>query len=156
MKNQLVSLFFAIVVLTLASELTLAQPPGFPGQPQPPGYSDIYGPGRTVRWWDMGVIHAQKFIAIDVRLDVRGQFVNEIFLAAIDNHVGIKSAQARLSNGQMIDLNFLTGTLGRDQRAQVRLDYRNSLRIDTIYLTVESPNLIGSSSSLALQLGLAY
>ena len=156
MKNQLVSLFFALAVLTTASEITWAHPPGYPGQPQPPGYNDIYGPGRTVRWWDMGVIQAQKFMAIDVRLDVRGQFVNEIFLGAIDNHIGIKSAQARLANGQMIDLQFMRGTLRRDQRAQVRLDYRNSLRIDTIYLTIESPNLVGSRASLGIQLGLAY
>lgn len=130
--------------------------PGYPGNPQPPGYNDIYGPGRTVRWWDMGTVQAQKFIAVDVRLDVRGQFVNEIFLAAIDNHVGIKSAQARLANGQMIDLRYLVGTIQKGRQYQIRLDYNYSLRIDSLYLTIESPNLAGSRASLAIQLGLAY
>lgn len=130
--------------------------PGQPGNPQPPGYNDIYGPGRTVRWWDMGTVQAQKFVAIDVRLDVRGEFVNEIYLGAIGNHVGIKSASARLANGQMIDLNFLVGTIQKGRQYQIRLDYRNSLRIDSLYLTIESPNLAGSRASLAIQLGLAY
>lgn len=171
MKNPIRLMF--IVFVTLFATATYAgnfpwpgqpdqpnQPgqPGYPGQPQPPppGYNDIYGPGRTVRWWDMGIIQAQKFIAIDVRLDVRGQFVNEVFLAAIDNHIGIKSAQARLVNGQMIDLRYLVGTIRKGQQYQIRLDYNYSLRIDTIYLTVESPNLAGPRASLGIQLGLAY
>lgn len=130
--------------------------PGQPGYPQPPGYNDIYGPGRTVRWWDMGTVQAQKFVAVDVRIDARGEFVNEVFLAAIDNHIRIKAASARLANGQMIDLNYLTGTIERGRQYQIRLDYRNSLRVDSLYLTIESPNLAGSRASLAIQLGLAY
>ncbi len=124
--------------------------------PPPPGYNDIYGPGRTVRWQDMGVVQAQKFIAIDVNYDVRGQFVNELFLVALDNHIGIKSAQARLSNGQVIELRHLTGTVRKDQQLRLRLDYNYSLRIETLLLTIESPNLVGSRASLGLQLGLAY
>lgn len=130
--------------------------PGQPGQPGPPGYNDIYGPGRTVRWWDMGVVQALKFITVDVRLDVRGQFVNEIFLAAIDNHVRIRSAQGRLANGQLLDLRYLEGTISRGQRYQIRLDRYNSLRLDSIQLSIESPNLAGALGSLGIQLGLAY
>ena len=130
--------------------------PDQPGSPQPPGYNDIYGPGRTVRWWDMGTVQAQKFVAVDVRMDVRGEFVNEIYLAAIDNHIRIKAASARLANGQMIDLNYLVGTIEKGRQYQIRLDYRNSLRLDSLYLTIESPNLAGSRASLAIQLGLAY
>lgn len=129
--------------------------PGYP-QPQPPGYGDIYGPGRTVRWWDMGTVQAQKFVAVDVRIDARGEFVNEVYLAAIGNHIRIKAASARLANGQMIDLNYLVGTIDKNRQYQIRLDYRNSLRLDSLYLTIESPNLAGSRASLAIQLGLAY
>lgn len=129
--------------------------PRYP-QPQPPGYGDIYGPGRTVRWWDMGTVQAQKFVAVDVRIDVRGEFVNEVYLAAISNHIKIKAASARLANGQMIDLNYLVGTIEKNRQYQIRLDYRNSLRLDSLYLTIESPNLAGSRASLAIQLGLAY
>ncbi len=151
-------LFIAVSFATSAFAGNFPRPdqPGQPGYPQPPGYNDIYGPGRTVRWWDMGTVQAQKFIAIDVRMDVRGEFVNEVYLAAFDNHVRINAASARLANGQMIDLNYLVGTIERGRQYQVRLDYRNSLRVDSLYLTIESPNLAGSRASLAIQLGLAY
>ena len=104
----------------------------------------------------MGTVQAQKFVAVDVRMDVRGEFVNEVYLAAIGNHIRIKAASARLANGQMIDLNYLVGTIEKGRQYQIRLDYRNSLRLDSLYLTIESPNLAGSRASLAIQLGLAY
>ena len=154
---KILGLMFAVLAIVTTTHADNFPWPGQPGQqPPPPGYNDIYGPGRTVRWQDIGIIQAQKFIAIDVNINAHQQFVNEIFLVAIDNHIGIKSAQARLANGQMIDLRYLTGTLRKDQQMRFRLDYNYSLRIDTIYLTIESPNLAGSRASLGLQLGLAY
>lgn len=160
MKNNLSLLLLLIAVSfatsAFAGNFPWPNQPEQPGYPQPPGYGDIYGPGRTVRWWDMGTVQAQKFIAVDVRMDVRGEFVNEVYLAAIGNHVKIKSASARLANGQMIDLNYLVGTIEKNRQYQIRLDYRNSLRLDSLYLTIESPNLAGSRASLAIQLGLAY
>src|SRR3990167_8159820 len=98
---------FIVTTIAIATYADNYPWPSQPNQPPPPGYNDIYGPGRTVRWQDMGVIQAQKFIVLDIQLNARGQFVNEIFFAAIDNHIGIKSAQARLANGQMIDLRYL-------------------------------------------------
>jgi hypothetical protein len=134
----------------------------YPGNPYPsdpypaPGYSDIYGPNRTVRWQDMGSFRAQKFIETTIRLDARGQFVNELFLAAQDNEVRIHSAIARLVNGQVVDLRYLQGVIRRGQQLRQPLDYRNSLRVDTIELVIESSNLFGSRGTLNAQLGLAY
>lgn len=155
MKKILAPMFIVLAIATAAYADNYPSP-NQPSPPPPPGYSDIYGPGRTVRWQDMGVIQAQKFIALDVQLNAHGQFVNEIFFAAIDNHIGIKSARARLANGQMIDLGYLNGTIYRGQQLRFRLDYYYSLRIDSIYLTIESPNVVGARASLATQLGLAY
>ncbi|MEQ1723394.1 MAG: hypothetical protein ABL930_09480, partial [Pseudobdellovibrio sp.] len=137
----------------------------YPGQPYPnnpypappaPGYSDIYGPNRTVRWQDMGSFRAQKFVETTVRLDARGQFVNELFLVAQDNQVQIRSAVARLVNGQIVDLRYLQGVIRQGQQLRQPLDYRNSLRVDSIELVIESSNLIGSRGSLNVQLGLAF
>lgn len=154
--KKILGLMFIILATVTASYADNYPSPNQPNQPPPPGYNDIYGPGRTVRWQDMGVIQAQKFIALDVQLNAYGQFVNEIFFAAIDNHIGIKSARARLSNGQMIDLAYLNGTIYRGQQMRFRLDYYYSLRIDSVFLTIESPNVVGSRATLATQLGLAY
>ncbi len=130
--------------------------PGQPYPPQPPGYNDIYGPPRTVRWADVGSIKLQKFIETRANINVRGSFVNEVYFAAESNEVEIRSAWVVLSNGQAFEARNLIGTLRRGQQTRQLLDYRNSLRVDRIELRLASPNLIGSSATLRVQLGLAY
>lgn len=136
--------------------------PGYPGYPgyrppgPPPGYSDIYGPPYTVRWQDMGTHRSEKFAETSIYISASGQFVNEVLLTSIDNRVEIRSAQARLANGQMISLNQLAVTLRKGQQFRLRLDSYYSLRIDQIILTAISPNLIGSRGQLNVQLGVAY
>lgn len=136
------------------------QPPNGPGNPpyppQPPGYNDIYGPPRTVRWHNLGTIKTKKFIETRVRFNINGHFINEVFFAAEKNHVEIRSALIYLSNGQMFEARNFLGTLRDGQQTRQLLDYRNSLRVDRIELTIASPNLIGSAAQLHLQLGLAY
>jgi hypothetical protein len=133
------------------------QPP--PSQPypphQPPHYGDVYGPGRTVRWQDMGIFKAIKVIETQVRLDTRGQFINEIYVKANSNSVEIKSALAYLVNGQVIEVRQLLGTVRKGQEFRVLLDYRNSLRLDRVELVIQS-GLFGGSGKLNVQLGLAY
>lgn len=129
-----------------------------------PGYStelpwssdNIYGPGRTVRWQDMGSYRAQKFTEVSVDVVANGQFVNEIFLVAEKNQIDIRSVQARLWNGQIIGLNHLTGTVREGQSLRLRLDRYYSLRIERLVVNMISPNLIGPRGSLQIQLGLAY
>lgn len=131
-------------------------PPNQPYPPsQPPHYGDVYGPGRTVRWHDMGVFKAIKVIETQVRLDTRGQFINEIYVRAESNSVDIKSALAYLVNGQVIEIRQLLGTVRKGQQHRVLLDYRNSLRLDRIELVIQS-GLFGGSGKLNVQLGLAY
>ena len=128
-----------------------------PNQPpnQPPHYGDVYGPGRTVRWADMGTFKAIKVIETQVRLDVRGNFVNEIYVRAESNNVEIKSALAYLTNGQVYEVRQLLGNVRRDEQYRILLDYRNSLRLDRIELVIQS-GLFGGSGKLNVQLGLAY
>ena len=126
-----------------------------PNQPPPPHYGDVYGPGRTVRWQDMGVFKAIKVIETQVRLDTRRQFVNEVFVRAESNNVEIKSALAYLTNGQVFEVRQLIGNVRRDQQYRILLDYRNSLRLDRLELVIQS-GLIGGSGKLNVQLGLAY
>lgn len=170
--NKIFSLF-AVVLLSF-SLVSLAQadsgqldprppqrpPPSQPYPPnqpphQPPHYGDVYGPGRTVRWHDMGLFKAIKVIETQVRLDTRGQFVNEIYVRAESNSVDIKSAVAYLANGQVYELRHLLGTVRKNEQYRVLLDYRNSLRLDRIELVIQS-GLFGGSGKLNVQLGLAY
>lgn len=119
-----------------------------------PGYAD-YGPGYTVRWQDFGMNRLPKFITQDVTIQVRGQLVNEIILRALDNQVEIQSALAYLTNGQVIDLRQVTGTIGNQNEVRVRLDYRYSLRVERIVFRATSSNLFGSRGQLSVILGLA-
>lgn len=170
--NKIFSLF-AVVLLSF-SMLSLAQanegqldprppqrpPPNQPPSPYPPNqppphYGDVYGPGRTVRWHDMGVFKAIKVIETQVRLDTRGQFVNEIYVRAESNNVEIKSALAYLTNGQVYEVRQLLGNVRKGEQYRVLLDYRNSLRLDRVELVIQS-GLFGGSGKLNVQLGLAY
>lgn len=151
---------FAVVLLSFSlAKADLGQLDPRPTQPyppnQPPPYGDVYGPGRTVRWYDMGVFKAIKVIETQVRLDTRGQFINEVYVQADSNSVDIKSALAYLVNGQVIEVRQLLGTVRKGQQYRVLLDYRNSLRLDRIELVIQS-GLFGGSGKLNVQLGLAY
>lgn len=130
------------------------QPPR-PPMPPPPQYGNDYGPAYTVRWQDYGVTQIAKFVAQDVVIDVRGQYVNEILLRAIDNDVQIQSALAYLSNGQVIDIRQATGSVRPNQDFRTQIDYRGSVRAERIVLKATSSNLIGSRGQLSVILGLA-
>ena len=132
-------------------------PAPYPGQPYPqPGYNDVYGPAVTVRWLDMGTHRAQKLIDTNIHLNVRGQLVNEIYVTAQNNPVLVRSAVAYLSNGQIVELRNLLGNIHENRPVRTMLDYRNSLRVESIVLNVEAASLLGSRGSLNIQLGLAY
>ncbi len=130
--------------------------PGYPGNPNPPGYNDVYGPGRTVRWEDKGRYKTEKFFETEVRIDVRDQFVNEVFVGVWDNHVDVTDAVAYLSNGRMIRLDKMIGTAQAGRQYRILLDYRNSLRIEQLIYRIKSGNLIGPRGTIGFQLGLAY
>ena len=119
-------------------------------------YSDIYGPARTARWQDMGSFRAEKLLVKNISLDVRGQYVNEILIDVQKNNVKINSAVAYLTNGQVVELRSLLGVAREGRRIAARLDYRNSLRIDRIEMTIETAGLFGSRGSVQIQLGIAY
>lgn len=127
-----------------------------PSMPFPPRYNDVYGPANTVRWQDMGETRTDKFIDTNIYLNASGQFVNELYLVALENHVQIKSAEARLTNGQVVSLPQLAVTIGRNQQLRIRLDSYYSLRVDQIILITTSPNLFGARGKLQTHLGLAF
>ena len=116
----------------------------------------LCSPARTVRWQYAGQFLAQKIVETDITIPGNGQFVNEIFLTAVDNPVQITSALAYLTNGQVVELRYLLTQIGRGQQIRQQLDYRSSLRVDRIELRIESPSLFGSRGSLQVQLGLAF
>lgn len=157
MKKLVSVVLFALSVASVSHAFLIPGLPDVPSRyPGYPGQNDVYGPARTVRWQDMGSFTAQKIIETTVRLDVRGQYVNEVFAVTRDNEVQISSAVAYLSNGDTLDLRYLTGVIRKGQQVRIPLDYRNSLRVDSIELRIESSNLIGSRGSLMLHLGLAF
>lgn len=131
-------------------------PSPYPGQPHPhPGYNDVYGPAVTYRWLDMGTHKSQKLIDTNIHLSVRGQLVNEIYVTAQNNPVLVRSAVAYLSNGQAVELRNLLGNIYEGRPVRTMLDYRNSLRVESIVINVEAASLLGSRGSLNIQLGLA-
>ena len=126
-----------------------------PMPPPPPAFND-YGPGYTVRWQDFGLNRLPKIANQDVVIDVRGQYVNEILLRAVDNNVQVNSVLAYLSNGQVVDVRQATGNIYNRGEVRVQADYRGSLRVERIVINATSSNLIGSRASLSVILGLAY
>ena len=128
--------------------------PGRPNRP-PPSYDSDYGPGYTVRWQNFGTTKMPKFIEQDITLNVRGRYVNEIYLRATDNPVQITSVLVYLRNGQVFELRQLTGYLGKDQEIRDRLDWNYSIRAERIVIKATSPGLVGTRGNLNIQLGLA-
>ena len=105
----------------------------------------------------MGSYRADKIFESTITLPGNGQFVNELFLSAIDNPVQINSALVYLVDGQVIELRNLLIRLERNQQVRQPLDYRTSLRVDRIELRIESPAIFGGSrGTLQVQLGLAF
>ena len=128
------------------------RPPGYPGYPD----NRDYGQGRTVRWYQAGTIRLPKLLEQEFTVNMNGAYVTEVYFTAIDNNVNISSILVELSNGQTINANRATGTLRQGQRFGFRLDRYYSLPVDRIIIRASSPNLIGSRSSLAVNVGLGY
>lgn len=134
--------------------------PGNPYEPNPypspsypsPDYSD-YGPARTNRWKDMGVIKVDKVVGETIHLHVGGRLVNEILLRASYSDAGITRAVARLSDGRRLRLPSGLVREGRDIR--LRLDPYYSVRVQSIELDAESRNVFDSTARLQIWLGLA-
>ncbi len=122
---------------------------------RPPPYSDIYGPARTARWLDMGSFRAEKILLKNIRINAGGQYVNEILIDVIDNNVQIDSAVAYLTNGQIVNLQSVTGVTRKGRRIVARLDYRNSLRVDRIEMNIETAGLFGPRGNIKILLGVA-
>ena len=149
--------FISIMVLVLGAGLTAKAGWPFPQPPnQGPGYNDIYGPARTVRWDYVGAFQTEKFFEIDVNIEARDQFVNEVMVAAQDNDVEVVDAIGYLSNGQSFRINNMIGTIPRGRQYQVQLDWRNSLRLSRIVYRISTSNMIGPRGTFYVQLGLAY
>lgn len=130
-------------------------PPPRPPMP-PPSYNNDYGPSYTARWQDYGLTKLPKVASQDINIDVRGQYVNEILLRAVDNTAQITSVLAYLSNGQVVDVRQATGNIGEGREIRAQLDYRASLRVERIVVKATSPNLFGSRAQVSVILGLAY
>ena len=135
-------------------------PPQYPTRPLPPPPAPAYdyynyGPHYTVRWSDFGLSKFPKLITQSISIDVRGQLVNEILLRGAKSQVDIRSITAYLNNGQILNLNHLSGVIREGQEIRASLDYRYSLRVNRIVIEGNSPNLIGSLGQLSVILGLA-
>lgn len=132
------------------------RPPVRPTPPPPPHYGHgAFGPQYTVRWDDRGAIRLPKFISESTTIYVGGRLVNEILVRSINNHIEIESATAYLTNGQVIDLRNIIGTLREGREIRTLVDAYYSLRIERIDIHASSPNLIGSRGQMQLILGLA-
>lgn len=121
----------------------------------PPPYEYIYGPGRTLRWYDAGANRVPKILSEGMTIEIGGRLVNEVLIRALDNRVNVQSAVATLVDGSRFDLISLTGTIRQNQQRRVRLDRRYSLRVQRLEIQATSPNLIGSRGSVQVLLGLA-
>jgi len=124
-----------------------------PPPPAPGGYYDV-GPQVTVQWQDNGTNRIPKILSETVVVRVGNILTNEVLVRAIDNSVSIESAIAVLSDGRIVPLNQLQGTLRRDGEFRSLLDYRFSLRVNRIEIRASS-GLIGSRGQLQVLVGLA-
>jgi hypothetical protein len=124
-----------------------------PPPPPAPGYYDV-GPRMTVRWQDNGTNRIPKLISQTVVVRVGNILTNEVLVRAVDNHVTIESAIAVLTDGRIVPLNQLQGTLRRDSEFRSLLDYNYSLRVNRIEIRATS-GLIGSRGTLQVLVGLA-
>lgn len=125
-----------------------------PPPPAPGGYYDV-GPQMTVRWQDNGTNRVPKIVSQTIVVRVGNILTNEVLVRATDNNVSIESAIAVLSDGRIVPLNQLQGTLRRDSEFRSLLDYRYSLRVDRIEIRASSSSLIGSRGLLQVLVGLA-
>lgn len=136
------------------------RPPMFPQPPHyggggHPGYGsgNIYGPAVTRRWMSLGEEKVDK-VEIPRTISLRGQLVNEITLSVTKERVQVNSVIAHLSNGQLISVYGLNGTIREGQQRRARLDLRGSVRVDRIEINAIS-GLIGSRGVMRVDVGLA-
>lgn len=120
-----------------------------------PGYGGVTGPQYTVRWYDLGLNRLPKLVSEIQTIYVGGRLVNEILVRAVDNHVGIESFVAFLSDGQMVNLAHLTGNMRQGYELRGLVDRYSSLRIDRLEVRATSSNLIGTRAQMQVVLGLA-
>ncbi len=125
-----------------------------PPPPPVPGYYDV-GPQMTVRWQDDGTNRIPKLISETVVVRVGNLLTNEVLVRAMDNSISIESAIAVLTDGRIVPLNQLQGTLRRDREFRSLLDYRYSLRVNRIEIRATTSGLIGSRGNLQVLVGLA-
>lgn len=128
--------------------------PDFTGD-DPPYYDYVYGPGRTVRWYDMGANRVPKILSENTIIEIDGRLINEIVIRALDNRVSVRSVVATLIDGRRVDLWNLTGTIRENRQVRARLDRYYSVRVLRLEIQASSPNLIGSRGSVQVFLGLA-
>lgn len=121
--------------------------------PPAPGYYDV-GPQMTVRWQDNGAERVAKLVTETIVVHVGNILTNEVLVRASENSVSIESAIAVLTDGRIVPLNALHGTLRRDREFRSLLDYNYSLRVNRIEIRATS-GLIGSRGRLQVLVGLA-
>lgn len=153
----------AVATLAMGESVPVALNYGYDGGygPRPghgghhPGYGGVTGPQYTVRWHDLGLNRLPKFVSEVQTIYIGGRLVNEILVRAIDNHVGIESFVAYLSDGQMVNLAHLTGNMRQGYELRGLVDRYSSLRIDRLEIRATSSNLIGTRAQMQVVLGLA-
>ena len=133
------------------------QPPhhdgGHPGYGYPGHGGGIDGPAITRRWMSVGEDKVDK-IEVPRTISLRGQLVNEIALSVTKERVQVNSVVAYLSNGQIISVYGLNGTLREGQQKRAQLNYRGSVRVDRIEVNAVS-GLLGSRGVMRVDVGLA-
>ncbi len=132
------------------------QPPVQPHRPPPPPqpiYNDL-GPARTVRVQQFAQSRINKLTNEVITVHANHQLVNEVILRASKNRIDILKVEAVLSNGQLIELPQARRSI-KNEDLRVLVDGRYSLRIDRLYVTASSPNLVGSRAEITVYLGLA-
>lgn len=139
----------------------IARPPA-PGRPYPPmppprpapGYGD-YGPQITVRWQDSGANRLPKIITESFTVHVGNVLTNEVLVRALDSRVEIQSALAYLTDGRVVPLTALHGTINKNRELRSLLDYHYSLRVNRIEFRATSDKLFGSRAKIQVLVGLA-
>ena len=121
----------------------------------PPFYGYVYGPKRTLSWYDYGTNRIPKILSESTVINTDNRLVNEIVLRAMDNRINVQSVRAYTIDGRVIELRQLTGDLRGNMQKRASVDRYYSVRLERIEIVATSPNLIGSRGELQVFLGLA-
>jgi hypothetical protein len=124
-------------------------------QPAPPYYGYLYGPKRTLRWYDYGTNQIPKILSENTVVYLDRRLVNEVILRAIDNRIRVQSVMAYAVDGQVFEIGSLAGSLRDNMQKRSSVDRFYSVRLDRIEIRATSPNLIGSRGELQVFVGLA-